>query len=490
MGKITGQLRRLPLTVKVSAAYILCSVLQRCLLFLTMPLFTRLLTTEQYGQVTVYASWQGLLQIFLTLNLAYGSFAPAMVKFEHERDGYIASVEGICLVLSVLFLAVYLPFASWWNKLFELPTPIMLLMVAETLSITAMLLWSGKKRFEFKYISVVTVTLIVAAATPVLQYILVTASEEKGYARIIGMAAVNILAGGSLFILNIVRGRKIFHKEYWRYALGFNIPLLAYYLSQMVFNQSDRIMISHMVGIDKAAVYGVAYNIAVVLLFVLDAINNAYIPWLYDKIGKNREEENRSVSLGIAALMALLLSGVIWFAPEIIHIMAGEKYLEAVWVIPPVALSLLLLFYSQLFANVEFYFEDKKSLVFASLGAAAANLILNWIFIRLFGYIAAAYTTLFSFLLFALGNWFAMKRLLKKHGREDRGYNYRGLILVFILAAILAVAGTALFSLLPVRAAAAAAVLIILFLCREKILALFRTIRSAKAENASADISE
>ena len=137
--------RSLPVTVKVSTAYIFCSILQRCLLFLTTPLFTRLLTTEQYGQIVVYSSWQGVLQIFLTLNLAYGSFGPAMLRFEQDRDGYIASVEGIGLVLSGIFLIIYLPFAHLWNRLFELPTWIVCLMVGEILSLSAIQLWSGKK---------------------------------------------------------------------------------------------------------------------------------------------------------------------------------------------------------------------------------------------------------------------------------------------------------------------------------------------------------
>ena len=477
MGKLTDKYRNIPVTVKVSSAYVLCSVLQRCLLFLTMPLFTRLLTTEQYGQVIIYSSWQGLLQIFLTLNLAYGSFSPAMVKYKSDRDGYIASVEGICLLLAGFFLLIYLPFAGLWNQLFELPTSIMCLMVAETLSVTALLLWSGKKRFEFKYISVVLVTLAIAVATPLLQYVLVITNEEKGYARIWGMAIVNIVAGGVFFVLNIIRGKTVFRRQYWKYALGFNIPLLAYYLSQMVFNQSDRIMISHMVGMDKSAVYGVAYNLAVVLTFVLDAINNAYIPWLYEKLDKGQEKENRSVSLGIAALMALLLSGVIWFAPEIVLVMAGEKYLEAVYVVPPVALSLLLLFYSQLFANVEFYYEEKRSLVWASLGAAVTNLILNWIFIRMYGYVAAAYTTLFSYLVFALCNCLAMKRILKRRGLQDQGYNYRGMIMLFLAACGLTAAGAALYGSLPARIIAAVLTLGVLFLQRGRILTLIRTIR-------------
>ena len=89
MRKALEKWRGLPIAVKVSSAYVFCTIVQRCLLFLTTPLFTRLLTTEQYGQIVVYTSWQSVLQIFLTLNLAYGSFSNAMLKFEDNRDGYM-----------------------------------------------------------------------------------------------------------------------------------------------------------------------------------------------------------------------------------------------------------------------------------------------------------------------------------------------------------------------------------------------------------------
>ena len=100
------------INVKVSTAYAVCSILQRCLSFITIPLFTRLLSTEQYGQFTVYSSWSGIITIFITLNLAYGSFSTAMVKFEEKREEYIASIQGICLVLAGLFFLIYFPLVS------------------------------------------------------------------------------------------------------------------------------------------------------------------------------------------------------------------------------------------------------------------------------------------------------------------------------------------------------------------------------------------
>ena len=101
--------------------------------------------------------------------------------------------------------------------------------------------------------------------------------------------------------------------------------------------------------------------------------------------------------------------------PEIVMFIGGDKYAGAENVIPPVAVSLLLLFYAQLFINVEFYYEKKKDLVFASIGAAILNLVLNWIFIPRYGYVAAAYTTLVSYVVFAGSNYLAMKRILRSN---------------------------------------------------------------------------
>lgn len=442
--------RNIPITVKVTVAYALCSILQRCLSFFTTPIFTRLLSEEQYGLYIVYQSWTGILSIILTLNLAYGSFSKAMVKFEHERDGYIASVQGMCFVFSVAFLLVYLPFNKYWNLLFELPTSLICLMVVDILFSTSILLWSGKKRFEFKYKSVVTVTLLMSFISPVLTYFLVINTENKGESRIIGYAFISITVGLVFFVINCIRGKRLFNKEYWKYGLGFNIPLLAYYLSQVVFNQSDRIMIDHMLNREKAALYGVAYSLAMVLTFVINAINNSYVPWFYLKIKENKAHENRIISFWLSALIVIFLVGVIWLAPELIYIIGDETYSEAVYVVPPVAISLLLLFYSQMFINVEFYFEQKKKLVFASLLAAVLNLVLNWIFIPIFGYVAAAYTTLFSYFIFAVSNYISMKMILKEKNVEDNIYDYVRLLLLFLALLVFSFVGVVLYPyLLP-----------------------------------------
>lgn len=417
---------------RASIAYAVCSIVQKCISFINMPIFTRLMSTDEYGEMTVYSSWSGIFSIVLTLNLAFGSFSPAMLKFEKDRDRYISAIQGIWIVLCAFFLLIYLPFQGFWNEILELPTLFVIFLILETLSVNSINLWSGRKRFDYEYKPVVALTLIISIANTAVSLAFVLLSEQKGSARIIGHVVATAAFGLIIFSLNAIRGKSFFHKEYWKYAFNFNIPLLVYYLSQMVFNQSDRLMINHYCGKGKAAIYGVAYTLAMILTFVLNAINNSYVPWFYKKIKDGKEKENAKGANGIAVLMAGLILCIVIMAPEVIMVMGGAKYGEAIWIIPPVAISLLLLFYAQLFINVQFYYEKKKDLIYASVGAAIVNIVLNAILIPNVSYIAAGYTTMISYILFAVMNYYTMKKVAKEKGFSMEALDIKMLCLIFI----------------------------------------------------------
>ena len=478
MSKLIEKIKSMPVTVKASVAYTICSVLQKGLVIITMPLFTRLLSQEQYGQYTVYSSWSSLLMIFLTLNLAFGSFSTAMVRFEKERDEYIASLQGIACTLVAAFMALYLPLQSFWNELLGLPTPFVILMVLEILANFAISCWMGKNRFEFKYVSVVLLTMVNSLVAPLVAALLVVVSEDKGYARIAGYAGVAIALGSVLFAINLSKGKRLYNKKYWRYALAFNIPLIPYYLSQVIFNMSDRIMIDHFCGTADAGIYNVGYQLAVVLTFVLNSINDAYVPWMYGKMRTGDQKENQSVANGIAFLMGTLLLGVTAMAPEIIRVMAGWEYYPAMHVVPPVAMSILLLFYSQLFINVQFYYEEKMLLVYASVGSAVINLILNAIFIPKFGFVAAAYTTLASYVVFALANYITMRYSLYIHGVPNDCFDMRGLMAILGVYTALAILALVLYPYRLVRCILTAVALLAIIIKSKSIINFLKVFKN------------
>lgn len=473
--------KKMPLAVKASFWYTVCSILQRCISVFTVPLFTRLLSTEQYGLLALYQSWTGIFIIFTTLNLQYGSFNTAMVKYEEDRDTYISAISGLCLLLTCLWACIYFILSSSINVLTGLPTFLMFVLLLETLATTILGFWTGKKRFDYQYKGFILVTLLMSVLSPILGIVMVTnvSIENRGSARILSNALIVIVIGVIFFIYNVLKGKKLFVKKYWKYALSFNIPLIPYYLSQVVFNQSDRIMISRMVGNDKAGIYSVAYQISIILSFVLNAINNSYVPWVYKKMKEKDYGGIDKATNIIAGLMAALLLGIVIIAPEIILIMGGQAYYEAIWIVPPVAATVLLTFYTQLFINIEFYFEEKNYLVAGSILSALVNIILNFLLIPKVGYIVAGYTTLISYLIFCLMNYFCMKKACQKNNidlHKARLYDYKFLIVLFVFFAVISGISMILYNFLFIRYAIIASAIISLIGFRKKIINKFKTL--------------
>ena len=198
---------------------------------------------------------------------------------------------------------------------------------------------------------------------------------------------------------------------------------------------------------------------------------------MYGKIKDGNGEENKSVSIVLVLLMSLMILCVIWYAPEIITIMAGKQYTAAIYVVAPVAMSLLLLFYSQLFINVEFYYAEKKMLVLASIGAAVLNIILNYVLIPVFGFVAAGYTTLISYIVFAISNYYAMRKVLSKRNLSDNMYDYKWLILIFVTFMVIGFLGVALYSWIIPRILITILIFVLVILNRSKFLDTITVIR-------------
>lgn len=480
MKRIIGLYTNLSKEAKASLWFVICNVVQKGISFFTIPIFTRLLTTEEYGMTNVYQSWMSLIIIFTTLNIQYGAFNPAMIKFEKDRDRFISSMQGLSTALTLGFFVIYLIAYKQWNNLFDLPFLLMLCMFAEMFTSPALGFWSGKQRFDIKYKGLVTLTLFIAVLSPIVGIACVLLSDDRGIARVIGCALVNVAVGLILYIFNWYKGKKLYVKEYWIYGLKFNIPLIPYYLSQMIFNQSDRLMIDVLDGRDKAGIYGVAYSLGLVLNFVINSINNSFVPWTYKKIRDGKEKEIKNVANGITVLIAVMLLVLILVTPEIMRFIASPEYYEAIWVVPPIVASLFFLFLSQLSINIEFYFGKNTLLVKGSILSAVINIVLNYIFIQWFGYMAAGYTTLVSYIIFCISNYLCMKKVCRDHFGEasQNIYDFKLLSIISVVFLVIMFALMALYNFIIIRYVIVLIILLLLFLKRKYIIEKAREIRS------------
>lgn len=416
--QILSKYKRLSLPVKATMWYTVCNIIQKAISLLTTPLFTRMLTVEEYGEYSLYQSWLSLLMIFTTLTLNGGVFSKAMVKFDCNRDKYISSMQGLVTCITGIWVFLFLIMHEKWEAILGLPFTIILFMFFQMLAKVSFEFFGGKCRFEYRYIPYVFLVLVFSILNVGVSLLCVLYSSHKGSAKIYSDILSTIAIFGIIYVYNFYKGRVFYNREYWKYALKFSIPMLPYYISQMIFNQSDRIMIGNLLGETDAALYSLAANCSFVMTFVLDAIESSYVPWLYTKLSSIQIKhsnmaikEIRKTENTLLIIVGTLLVILMLFSPELIRIMGSIQYMASIWVIPPVVGSLFFLFQTKLFVSVEMYYENKKGLLFSSVISALINIVLNALLLPKFGFVVAGYTTLISYIVFSAMNYRSSVRI-------------------------------------------------------------------------------
>lgn len=470
----------IPVAAKATLWFMFCSILQKCISLITTPIFTRIMSTTQYGQFSVYNSWLNIFSIFATLRLNLAVFNKGMNKYKDDRDTYTATMQTITFCITCCMFVVYLLFHEQINRLTELPTFIMVAMFAELLFMPAIDFWTVRKRYEYIYKPVVFRTLAMAFLNAAIGVIAVLLSEEKGYVRILTCILVNMCFGISLFVYNYRKSKRFFKKEYAVFAIMFNLPLLLHYVSQYILDQFDRIMVQKMVGIAAAGIYGVAYNAGLLMRIVTQSINSALVPWQYDQLEKGDLKRLDDVLFGIYLLIASVAFIFSACAPEIMKILADETYHEAVYVIPPVAIGLVFSFMYTTFANVEFFYNQNKFTMFISMGGALLNIVLNYIFINLYGYIAAAYTTLFCYVFFALSHYVYMTSSVKRFLKIEKVFNTTRLVLLSVVILVIGLLVVFVYEWIWIRYAIIVLVCGLAYLSRNRILSILKEVNTKK----------
>ena len=410
-----------------------CNILQKGIAFLVIPLYVRLLSTTEYGEYTIFHSWCNILIIFATLNLYSGVFTKAMVDYPDDRDRYTSSMQGLSTLITAMMFTVYLGLRQWWDKYWEMDFTTTVMMFVYFLSFPAFSFWAVRQRVENKYKVMVAVTLLQSVATPLISLYLLLHTELRAKAVIWGFLISQTLVGMTLYVLQFEKGRCFFHKEYWVYAIMFNIPLVPHYLSLIVLGQIDRILIGHFCGKDKAGIYGMAYQVSMIINVVVSGINGSFVPWVYEKFRAHDFDSVKILANRLCILVGVMSVLAMLITPEIIFVMGTEEYYAAIWIIPAVCLSVYFQFCYGLFGCVEFYYNATRYVMLATTTGACLSLLLNLILLPRLGFLSAGYTSLTCYAVFMLMHYLFMKQVCKTQIGGIRIFDVRFIVLSSVL---------------------------------------------------------
>lgn len=438
--RIYLKVRDIPMGIKATVIYTLATLLTKGVNFFTMPIFTKFLTTSEMGIISIYNSWYSLFLPIVTLGVTTGSFSVAMNQYKKNRFEYMSSAISLSSVSIFFYFIVYILFFDNINNFLELPSSLILLMFLGFLVTPAYNMYLAKERFEYGYkkVSLLTTFTVLTSTLVSLFSVLYYKSDSSvnlGIVRLLSGNIIMYIIAIPILIYIVINGRTFISQQTVKFTLNNSFPLIIHSFARSLLDTSDRLMISKFVGNSAVGIYGIVYSISSISLVFWDAINSSLIPYMFTKIDQNNKEEvqlNKIVE-SILVFYAVISIVITSFAPELISILATEEYYDAIYLVPPIAAGIYFTALYNIFANVLLFYKKSSYIMYMTIISAICNLILNWIFIPRYGYVAAAYTTLITYVLLALMQFKAME----KSRKGKKLFNGKNLTMISIFTTII-----------------------------------------------------
>lgn len=445
------------IALKSGIWFTVCNIVTKSVGFLTTPIFARLLTKSEFGNYNNFTTWTGIILLVTSLNLE-SSMIRARYDHAGDLDTYVASMSWLSCLSTLIWFVLFMVFIEPAQNLLSLNKVEIKAMFLYLLFDPTIQLFQTKERYQYKYKSTVAITLLVVVGTALLSVLLVLLMQDKLEGRIIGTVAPIILIGFALMLV-LFRNAKGINYSYWKYALPFTLPFIPHLLSMYLLGSMDKVMIKQICGAEDLALYSLAYTVGTIVSLLITSMNNAFSPWLGEQLSRKNYSQIKRVSVPYVGFFAFASICMVLITPEILIILGGEGYSEARFVIPQIFAGCLMQFIYCMYVNVEQFEKKTVGMAIASVCAASFNYITNYIFIRKYGYIAASYTTFFSYLVLMLLHLYLVKRI----GRSSVFDNMK-ILLIGAIGSVMLISTNCIFNNAIIRYGIFAAVLVVVLM--------------------------
>lgn len=384
------------------------TVIRTSISFLTMPLFTRILGADQYGLYSVYSSWVLIFACFMGGNVGSG-LGTGLYRFSDDYKRFKTStlVEGTIISGAVICLSLIL--YAFFGSLFPYNIIIFISLLIESFCQFILnfstLSWTYEKKAALNMI----VSVLSIVTTSVLSIILILnwkefgPEETKFHGRVFGMLVPSLVIALFVWIYIYKEQPAGYNKEYWRYSIGFGLPMIFHSLSQNILAQSDRVMMqSYNISNSEIGIYSFFYALCMLLSALLTALNNSWCPFLYDGLKKKQYATLNVKTKHYVQVFTTLCVGFLLLSREVAQVFANDEYWSGMPLIPILVLAVYCTYMYQFPVNYEFFNSKPKIVAVGTVLAGVINIVLNAILIPIWGMYGASVATLLSYALLAL----------------------------------------------------------------------------------------
>ncbi len=399
--------------IKNSSIYLTSNLLNAVIPFLLLPILTRYLTVEEYGQIAIFQMLLSGISTFIGLNTVGAAtrkyYDNVSITTLREFNGSCIQIliisSVVCLFFSYIMIDEISQFLSIPSSWVFIGIIISILTYLVTFLLSQWQIRNEAKNFGMLQVSGSIINMLLS-----LQFVILLNYGVNGRINaqllaliITSIIAIIILYRKKLITLFAYQPKKI--KE----ALQFGIPLIPHHIGIFLISAVDRFFINKELGLVQAGIYMVAAQLSSSLAILFDAINKAYVPWLFEKLKKNNTSDKINiVKYTYLYFIFLLVVALITFfiAPTLLVFIAGEKYQESGTIVGWLCLGQIFGGMYLMVTNYIFFSKKTAKLAITTITTGLLNIVLLILFIPLYGLIGAAYAFAISKLCQFILTWF------------------------------------------------------------------------------------
>ena len=380
--------------------YLTSNILNAALPFFLLPILTRYLSPAEYGVIAMFQVTLSVVGVFVGLSV-HGAASRQYYEREAGVDmgGYISSCLQILLGSTCVLLLIIYGLKSYLSQLIGIPEQWILMAVVVSGATFVIQLRLGQWQVRKLSVRYGAFQISQSVLNMSLSLWLVVVMSYGAEGRLWGLA-VSILFFGLMAFIYLYRSNLLkfsWRLDYIKHAISFGIPLIPHMAGAVMLMMLDRFMITHYLGLEQTGIFMVAVQLAFIMGIVADAINKAYVPWLFERLKLEDENVNKKIVVGTYAYfaVALLLAGAITLvAPWIVSWLVGRQYSEAASVLGWLALGQAFHGMYLMVTNYIFFSQRTGGLSIVTLFSGALHLLIVYLLVTRLGIegVAIAYT--------------------------------------------------------------------------------------------------
>lgn len=313
-------------------SYFVSNVLSAAIPFFLIPIITRYLTVEEYGQVAMFLILINIFSVFVGFRCVGAATRKHYDLKSNDAVAYnINCIYVMILTLPFCFLGVYL-FQSEFISYFSVPITWVYIAIASSIAIffneLRLTQWQVRnKAIAYGFFQVSTV--VVTFALSVLAVFNDFGGEGRIVAQFLSVSLMSTFAIYSLFhtrVISISRFSNLYIKD----IIIFSVPLLPHLSFGLLISSYDRFLINQELGLHSAGLYMAAIQLGFALKVVFDSVNKVAVPKIYEVLSKDCIDDKQLLVKNTYIYMALLLSvfPLTFVLSEFaIKVILGQKYI-------------------------------------------------------------------------------------------------------------------------------------------------------------------